>query len=223
MRITGGLVALLSASIPAIASATDQEPIVAQTCELHVWPSDKLKSVYFGWVHGGTVDGAQKGRSGYPALPSDPIPTNRQAQLLEAAEPQKLLGRADDRLIVHADALDSRTIRTTPGRLGDSKATCYGELVVDDIVFRQDVVAGTVLMTLFRYRRFGADPVAEYRFANWAKSTVTLLPLRPGADVTAAITELEGAYVGDLKNFAELVRKQASRNDRRAASSKGSN
>lgn len=200
---------LMTLSTTALATPGVAQGMDARRCELHVWPGDGLKSVYFGWFHGGTVDGQLQGRSGYPQLPRDPIATARQAELIEAAAPHTLLGRPDDQLIVHREALDSRTIRTMPGRLSDSSVPCYGELVVDDIVFRQDVIAGTVLMTLYRYRRFDAGPAADYRFANWTKASLKLLPLRPGGDLDAAIAELEGAYVADLKSFAELVLKQA--------------
>lgn len=202
------LVCLAASALLTTVPLKAQTPSDAQGCELHVWPGDRLKSIYNGVFHGGTVDGALKGRSGYPPLPQDPLNSARQAALIEAARPQSLLARPEDRLIVHPEPLDSHTIRTSTGRLAASSAACYGELVVDDIVFRQDVVSGTVLMTLFRYRRFGAEPAPSYRFANWAKSTVTLLPLKPGGDLAAAIAELETAYVDDLKKFADVIVKQ---------------
>lgn len=209
MKMIMQLVALCCAAMATGAHAAGAGQSIPSDCELHVWPGDKLKAVYNGVFHGGTVDGALKGRSGYPPLPQDPLNSARQAALLEAARPQALLGRPEDRLIVHADPLESRVIRTTPGRLSDSGAACYGELVVDDIVFRQDAVSGTVLLTLFRYRRFGPGPAPEYRFANWGKATIKLLPLKPGGDLAAAIAELEAAYVEDLKRFAEVIGKQA--------------
>ena len=115
-RLLGGLLLALAGA----AQAQEPVPPAEAGCEFHVWPGDGLMSTYYGWFHGSTVNGQIMGRPGYPAVPPNPIDTARQREILAAAEPQKLFQLAEYRLVMHDEALPSRTIRTATGRLSDS-------------------------------------------------------------------------------------------------------
>src|SRR3954462_1212848 len=142
----------LGLAIPAAAQEPTPAAAAVNGCEFHVWPADALMSVYYGWFHGSIVNGQVSGRPGYPRVPPDPIGTRTQSEILPEMQPHRLLGRDDSRLVVHAEALPSRAIRTTAGRLTDSTSHCYAELIVDDVVLQQGAIDGSFLNVLIHYR-----------------------------------------------------------------------
>ncbi|WP_231478154.1 hypothetical protein [Sphingomonas sp. UNC305MFCol5.2] len=205
------LLAVVAASFSANAARAQEAP--PGGCELHVWPSGPLNSVYQGWIHGGIVNGAVTGRDGYPEVPPDPLGAASQTALLDRAQPQGIIGRDSYRLIVHAEPLTSREIRTTPGRLTTDGAQCYAELIVDDVFLQQDVFHGSYLKSSLRYRDFGdgvapaATPVRV--FGSWVKTPLRLFPPKEGVDREAASNDLKSAYVENLTRFAEALNKPA--------------
>lgn len=196
----------LALGCPAAAQDPAARAPAATVCEFHVWPGDGLMSVMHGWFHGNIVNGAIQGRPGYPTIPPDPIDTATQAQILAQLQPQRLIGQADYRLIVHDAALPSRTIRTTPGRIAPSTSPCYDELIVDDVVLQQDFVNGSLLKVLFHYRHFGPDALPRRSYATWAERRLGAFPPRDPAQLNASIAELRNAYRQSLGIFAELAR-----------------
>jgi hypothetical protein len=201
--------AVFSAGAGASAAQAQEAPTAA--CELHVWPSGALNSVYSGWFHGGIVNGAVTGRDGYPDVPPDPLGAASQIALLDGARPHALIGRDGYRLVIHDQPLTSREIRTTPGRLTTDAAACYAELIVDDIFLQQDVFHGSFLKSSFRYRDFGDGTAAATTparvFGTWVKTELKLFPPKPGADLQSASNELKGAYVQNLSLFAAALNK----------------
>jgi hypothetical protein len=188
---------------PAGAEASDAVP--PGGCELHVWPGSGLKSVYHGWLHGGLVNGAIDGRDGYPEVPPDPMATSEQTALLAEAQPQRLLMLAEHRLVVHDEALSSRTIRSTPGRIDPSQSTCYAELIVDDVFLQQDVVNGSALKILFRYRNFGADTVPQRTFGTWVQTAMPAFPPKRGEGPEAALADIRRAFAANVERFAAAL------------------
>jgi len=170
-----------------------------------VWPGSGLNSVYHGWLHGGLVNGAVDGRDGYPEVPPDPIATTEQATLLAAAEPQRLLKLDGHRLIVHPDALPSRVIRSTPGRIEASASPCYAELIVDDVFLQQDVVNGSALKVLFRYRNFGAGTAPERSFGTWVQTSLSAFPPKQPGELEAALVDVRRAYTANVERFAAAL------------------
>jgi hypothetical protein len=184
-------------------SAGAQEAGLAETgCELHVWPGDSLMSVYYGWLHGSVVNGQIMGRPGYPRVPPNSIDSAAQSAILAEMEPQRLLAQPGHRLVVHGEALPSRTIRANAGRLADSASACYSELVVDDVVLQQDGISGSFLKTLFHYRDFGADAQPRRSFATWSQTRLTIFPPRQPDQLEAALAELRQAYRRNLTQFS---------------------
>lgn len=208
-------IALAAASVGICASAANAQEATAPAagCELHIWPSGPLNSVYSGWFHGGIVNGAVTGRDGYPAVPADPLGPASQVELLGGAQPHALIGRNSYRLVVHDTPLTSREIRTTPGRLTGTDVACYAELIVDDVFLQQDVFHGSFLKSSLRYRDFGDGAVAAATptrvFGTWVKTGLKLFPPKEGADLAAATDELKKAYVQNLALFAAALNKPA--------------
>jgi len=176
-------------------------------CELHVWPAAGLNSVYLGWLHGGINNGATTGREGYPQVPTDPMSTASQVSLLEETQPQILLGLPNYRLVIHSEPLSSRAIRTSTARLSDSTSACYGELIVDDVFFQQDVFSGSNLKISFRFRDFGAASTPQRVFGTWVHTPLRLFPVPKGESTAAAIEEMKAAYKNDVAQFAQAFLK----------------
>lgn len=183
----------------------------AGACELHVWPSEGLTSIFYGFIHGGIVNGGQQGQRGYPRVPADAMTAAIQAEQLADAAPQSLLNLPTYRLVVHAEALSSRTIRTTTGRITSESPACYAELMVDDVVLQQDWVNGAKLRVLFRYREFGAEPMPRHSFTTWADWDLDSFPPRTEADLPRALAELRAAFHASVGVFANLHKRALQR------------
>lgn len=175
-------------------------------CELHVWPGSKLGSVYSGWVRGGIVNGAVTGRTGYPRTPADAINTGEQAALLEAAQPQNLLKLETHRLVLHEEALPSSVIRRSATRISDSTASCYSELIVDDVMMQHDAfISGKFLKVLFRFREFGADAAPKRVFGTWVQSRLEKFPPKTPEEEEGALEEVRQAYSKNIAAFAKAL------------------
>ena len=81
-RVALGVALSMTAGFAA-AQGNDAPVQAEQACELHIWPSSGLRSVYYGWFHAGIVDGAVTGRQGYPPVPKDPLPSALQVELMD--------------------------------------------------------------------------------------------------------------------------------------------
>lgn len=200
-----------------VAAGSASEGVVARDtaqCELHVWPIDKLHSTFHGWTHGGTVDGSAKQRAGYPVMPADPFPIAAQAEALESLPLPALMGVADHRLVVHREALDRRARRALAGRHNVSAPACYAELIVDDMFVEGDIVTGSELKVLFRFRDFGTADTPQRSFSSWGRTDLKLFPPKDAANLDAALAELGTAYRADVRDFASTMAKP--RKDKKA-------
>lgn len=138
-------------------------------------------------------------------MPPDPIATAEQVVLLAAAEPQRLLKLETHRLVLHQDALPSRVIRNTPGRIEPSQSPCYAELIVDDVFLQQDVVNGSALKILFRYRNFGAGTAPERSFGTWIQTRLSAFPPKKPEELDAALADIRRAYTANVERFAAAM------------------
>lgn len=196
--------------LPGIAAAQDtaetsgNAATAEPACELHVWPADHLRSTYLGWFHGGIVDGAVQGRDGYRKLPESPLNSESQAEILGTLPLPQILNLPGYRTVLHRNALDSRTVRQTVGRLSDSGPPCYAELVVDDVFFQEDVVNGKYLKALFRFRQFDSDTLKR-RFGAYSQVKLLLFPPDAPEGLEPALQELDQAYSDAIGEFGKAL------------------
>ncbi|GGN41820.1 hypothetical protein GCM10011349_04310 [Novosphingobium indicum] len=198
---------------PSTAQPVDKPALAAGApapvdCELHVWPSSGLRSTYFGWFHGGIVDGAVQGRDGYRKLPETPLDPERQAEILKSLPLADLLKLPGYRAVIHKNAPDSRVVRRAQGRLTDEGTACYAELVVDDVFFQEDIVTGKYLKTLYRFRAFEGDAPAR-RFGAYSQVKLLHFPPTGPEDAEAALEELGKAYADAVGEFGKALNKPA--------------
>ncbi len=177
-----------------------------QGCSLHIWPGSNLRSTYLGWAHGGIVDGAVNGRDGYRRLPVGPLDTDRQRAILSTAAVAKALGLEGYSATVHEGALDSRTLRTSPGSwlaatTGMPPSSCQAELAIDDVFFQEDIVSGRYLKVIYRFKRFGDIEGPARSFGQIIAVKLSAFPPAPGTDAAPALKELETALVRSVQDF----------------------
>ncbi len=204
------VLAAFAVAVPPLPAAAKAIPADGG-CELHVWPGSEPIDMYYGWVHGGTIDGSKKGREGYPPPPPNPLTPEGQAALLRESDLTTALGLPGYAITVHPVALDSRTIRTSKTRIADSQASCYAELIVDDLILNQNVISGSALRTSFRFRDFGDAAAPTRMFGSWTITELKLFPPKPGTDADAAVAEVKAAFKGNLGEFAAALTKPRKR------------
>jgi len=187
----------------------------ALNCELHVWPGSAPLNLYMGWFHGAIIDGGAKGREHYPKAPTNLFSPEQQLQLLADADLPKLFKLINYRVVAHPEILDSRTIRTTPGRIVNSGSPCYAELLIDDLVLTQNVIGGNALRGSFRFRDFGADLQPRRTFGTWTLVKLAAFPPKAGQDPAIGLAEVIAAYRTSLTIFARALERSVSRGVRR--------
>lgn len=198
------------------APATAQEAPVAPECELHVWPTDAVRSTYSGWFHGAIVDGAVQGRDGYRKLPDSILTPEAQVRTLGELDLPTLLQLPGYRVVLHPDRLPSRVIRATPGRLVPGTPACYAELVTDDVFFQQDLVDGRFLKAIFRFRQFDGGETPGRTFGSYVQYRVTQFPPQEPEQLDAALEEFRLAYGQAVREFGEALNRPDKKKKKRA-------
>lgn len=192
------------------ATTTEAPAAPAPACSLHVWPGSNLRSTYYGWLHGGIVDGAVNGRDGYKKLPSGPMDTDRQKEILSSVDVAKALKLDGYAVTVHSNALDSRTLRGTPGSWlatgnGTAPAACQAELAIDDVFFQEDVFSGKFLKVIYRFKRFDGGETPSRSFGQIIAIKLIAFPPAEGTDPKAAMDELGTALARSVDDFGAAL------------------
>lgn len=209
MALLGALTCLLSSTGLAISTVRAQPLTKPDTtsCELHIWPSSGLGSIFHGWIHGNIVNGAVTGRKGYPQVPTDPINTDAQRELLSHMPLADLLDLPKHRPVIHENALDSGIIRSTQARVSKSSSPCYAEFIIDDVIFQQDFATGRYLKIVFHFRDFGSATTPQRGFGTWARDKLTLFPAKGSESADAARADIQRAFRADVEQFANYLRR----------------
>jgi len=124
-----------------------------------------------------------------------------QLHALQQLDLVSLLHLPASRVIVHADALDPKTVDKVLTRRADSNSGCYNELIVTSVFYQKAAMWGRSLRTSFVLRHFegsGAPLVKKTTGGNGLK----IFPVKEGQDTTAADAELVSVF---QKNFTEAA------------------
>lgn len=207
-----GVVAL--AAVFAAIPQSKAQTAVFSGCELHVWPANNFHSTYYGWVHGGTVDGGLKRRDGYQPLSHALLSTQRQVEELGKLPIGQWLGIPDYRTIVHESPLGAQVIRETRTRYASGGAACYAELVVVDVVLQENVLAGTALNVIYRFRRFDGGEGPVQIFGSYVLQPIKARPIV--ADPIAANDDrtLVNAFNMTVEKFGRALQQPPRRRGR---------
>ncbi|WP_294320511.1 hypothetical protein [uncultured Sphingomonas sp.] len=209
-----------------LASGTAQ----AQTCELHIWPSEdyfgmKMSGVgMFGGALGGLIDHvANKGKvATITDLMHDDLSPEAQVVALRAADVTGMLGLTGYTIVVEppvpshaaakADPAVRQALRTMQAslksgkRLSNATTPCYAELVGGELFYVKKPLVGTNLFAKWTFRDFGRGGGAKPRsFPGQVKNPLAVFPAKAADQVDAARADLRDAYA---KDFAEYVAKK---------------
>jgi hypothetical protein len=190
--------------------ALGQTDAASQTasCELHVWPAQDLRSMYLGFWRNGLPDAAARGDRGYVPLPARSLDTAKQLEQLKTLNLVALLNLPDHTTIYHDTPLDSRTLRTTPGRITSSTAPCYAEFALDEVFFEAIWGGGGSLKVLARFRQFGSPQMPTRVFGTIIKRPLKIFPPRSvEQDPTAGLNELAAAFDAEIAEFGVALNK----------------
>lgn len=202
----------------------------AQTCELHIWPSEnylgmKMSGVgMFGGALGGLIDhAANKGKvATITDLMHDDLSPEAQVEALRAADVTGMLGLTGYTVVVEpavpsdaaakADPAIRTALRTMQAslksgkRLSSATTPCYAELVGGDLFYVKKPLVGTNLFAKWTFRDFGRDGRATPRsFPGQVKNPLAVFPAKTPDQAEAARADLRDAYA---RGFAEYVAKK---------------
>ncbi len=206
-RIKITLAALaISTAVPAMAQ--DAAP-----CELHIWPAERMASITTGWLGGGLIDAAiHSGKdASNKAQMASALDSPSQIDALQSLDLTTLIKLKPGTVVVrHETPLERKTMNKVKTRRSDSKALCYRELIVADVLYQKAAIYGRSLKTLFMIREFGNDQKIDFEYKAWGGNGLKLFPAKEGEDAVAALDELNGVFKKNFEEYANNARKSMS-------------
>lgn len=184
----------------------------AQTpsCELHVWPAERMRSITTGLLGGGLLDAAIHGDKDARnrAQLASALDSPTQLDALQSLDLKTLLSLpADTQVVRHEQPLERHTMNQIKTRRSDSKAACYVELIVADVFYQKAAIYGRSLKTLFMVRDFGNDDKIDFEYKAWGGNGLKLFPPKDGGDTIAALDELVVVFKKNFEEYANNERK----------------
>ena len=207
-----------AASAPATPSVAPPQPLAAAApgCELHVWPAARVGAVtqgagsMFGLL-GAIVDAAahadQNKRD--KAFITSALDAPAQARALKEMDLPRILNLPPANVITHDEGIELTS--ETTGRLAQSSAPCYYDVVVRQLFYFKSATTKGKMRTFIMVR--GAD--GNSRVINYKDSANHALDVKlpnEGEDATPASRALIDAFKADVNEFsAKFVRKTATK------------
>lgn len=209
------LTAVLLAVVPASASnaqnaASTSAPVAnAAQCELHLWPAERFQAMTTGWGVGFGMLGALADAAGHAngdkarrSQMASALDSDGQLNALQQLDLTNMLHLPPSRVVVHAQALDPKTVNKVMTRRAESTAPCYNELIVTSVFYQKAAMWGRSLRTSFTLREFRAPTGAPVIKQTTGGNGLKIFPVKEGQDTTAADAELVSVF---QKNFTEAA------------------
>jgi len=194
---------------PAPAAAPAAVPAPAAQCELHVWPAQKFQATTTGWGMGFGMIGAAldsaghaKGDKARRSEMASALDSDGQIRALQQMDLVKVLDLPPSRIVMHAEALDPKTVNKVLSRRAESSAPCYNELIVTSVAYQKAAMWGRSLRTSFMLREFGSNSAAPLIKKTVGGNGLKIFPVKDGEDTSAADAELVSVF---QKNFVEAA------------------
>lgn len=199
-------------------------------CELHIWPNDDYHTDMSGLLSaiplfGFAIDqGTTKNRrQAIQGLMREYLSPQIQIDLLMNQGVARALGLEGYEIIVEkaypsAEARKaSKALRAerkarfaifkAGKRQVESKSSCYAELAVTAVVYRDTVQLKSNMFVGWSYRYFGASPIAQQRFSDYSggvpSGSLRSFPPATEPDVELARNEMQDQFI---KGFVEIAR-----------------
>lgn len=198
----------------------------AETCELHVWPTENYLGINTGLLSGFGALGAVADMAVHKDkvktvkdLMADYLGPQVQLEELNKAGIAQKLKLSGYRVIIQEPTPFNEDLKNNPElkakvaamnarlkskqRLSDSKHPCYAELITTHIFYHKAMMYGSNLFTGWTYREFGDKPTATKVATGHVKNPLEHFPPRDESMVEAAKLELRDAYAKDFSEYVE--------------------
>lgn len=181
-------------------------PAKADTCELHIWPTVKLNGATMGSGMPGLLPALMAGdTSAQIKVLGSVLDPAGQLQELKSIDLESTLGLPVRTVIFFHDAPQDwkMTERNTA-----SKASCYYELKVDEILFNRHPLYGKDILSFFTFRSFGNGQRVAFRVSDRVRTKMPDFPkkVQADADSIAAVSQMVNrAFLADFTVFAKSV------------------
>ena len=173
-------------------------------CELHIWPSEHAHTTYFGWVHGGAVDGNRRGIKGYPNMYAEALDTAEQARLLAQVNWPVQTGEAGLQISVHATPTGTDDDRTRTTRLIAGSAACYRELIITSTIVENAAFSSQSVRVVALRKKFDGTTALPASFSSMSMAKVDV-PEKTVPEFDAKMrTAVQAAFLEAIKKFAVI-------------------
>jgi hypothetical protein len=179
----------------------------AAPCELHVWPAATTHTTFQGWVRAGVVDGARRGKTGYPDLHASALDTAQQVRLLATIDWRGALQDPSLAVVVHPAPTGSADDRSRTSRLvAESSSPCYRELIIASSIVESAVFSKQSVRILALRKRFDGAGSAPANFSSMSESAILFLDEdKAAADASARMdAAVQAAFVLAVDKFAVM-------------------
>jgi hypothetical protein len=157
-------------TLPAQTPSATAAPSPA-ACELHIWPAATTHTTFQGWIRAGEVDGARRGKRGYPNLHANALDTARQARLLASIDWRAAFNDPSLVVVVHAAPTGSADDRSRTSRLV-AAGPCYRELIITSSIVESEVFSKLSVRILALRKRFDGAGSAPANFSSMSDSAI---------------------------------------------------
>lgn len=124
-----------------------------------------------------------------------------QATLLARLDLAKMFDMPDVVIVPNAEPADPRKWKVAKGRLIDTSAPCYAEIIVRDMYFLKTALFPPSVRVNFTFRDFRGGRMAPLRIEGRGGIKLNFYPTVSTSDSTVVTRGFEDAYVGAFEEF----------------------
>lgn len=141
-------------------------------CALHVWPAETTHSTYFGWAHGGAIDGNRRGIKGYPATYAEVLDTPGQVGLLGQIDWPTQTGDPGLQVSIHPATTGGDDDRTRTSRLISDSGACYQEIIITSSIIEMNVMASRSVRIVGLRKKFSGPGTSPVNFSAMSMAKI---------------------------------------------------
>jgi hypothetical protein len=188
--------------------APDASPPGAETCQIHVWSTGKIKSYVTGFAEamgGGVLGPALDGNRANPetveGMLRRTLEGRRQAGLLARLDLATLFAMPGVVIVPNAQPTETSQWKSAKGRMTGATGACYGEIIVRDMYFLKTALFPPTLRVNFTFRDFRGGGAAPILVQGRGGVKLNFYPTVSTTDISVITRGFEDAYVGAFEEF----------------------
>ncbi|GEM_PF-3228134 len=175
---------------------------------MHVWPTNRLDGATMASWAGGVIPALMAGKTDKQiAVLTALLNPTQQVERFKKLDLRAAFGLAADTEIVYHDPIDARWKSST--RNTESRAACYYEFRVDQIMFNRHPLYGKDILAFFTFRDFAAGESITLKSSDRIRTKMPAFPQKIESDpvsVAAAAGLINEAFATDITIFANRIK-----------------